>query len=131
MVLPPIKLLIIVLSLSLSGSFHFGYMMIVPNPAALAFQNFHNESFFSHYKFYIYDTEFLYMWPLHLNLMTIGGFFGSLLLNPMSEKLGRKRSFYVVAILQGFGCLTSAISYFLNSWELLTLGRLISGKSSL
>lgn len=51
------------------------------------------------------------------------------MLQPLADSLGRNRSFYVVAILQASGSLASALSYFVQSWELLSLGRLISGVS--
>lgn len=126
--LPPAKLTLIVFALSLSGSFHNGYLTIIPNPAAAEFQRFINNSFYDHYGTYLYDSDFHYLWPLFLNLMAIGGFVGALLIELLAERLGRKSSFYVVVAIQLTGGLASAVSYYVNSWELMSIGRLISGK---
>lgn len=128
MILPPGKLTLIVFALSLSGSFHNGFLTIIPNTAAGAFQDFLNVSFYAHHGIYLEHSDFHYLWPLFLNLVTIGGFIGSLMIEPLAEKLGRKKSFYVVVTFQLVGCLASALSYFANSWELLSMGRLLSGK---
>lgn len=122
-----IKLLIITSIISLSGSFHFGYLIIVPNPAAAAFQNFINDSFYDHHSVYLYESDFRYLWPLFLNIITIGGFIGSLLIKPMAENLGRVKAFYFAAVFQIIGTAASAFSYMAGSWELLTLGRFSSG----
>lgn len=124
---PPIKLLLINFAISLSGSFHNGFLTIIPNNAAISFQTFLNGSFYAHQGIYLNVSHFDYIWPLFMNLMTIGGFVGSLLIKKLAEQLGRKRCFYVVVAFQLTGSLASALSYFLNSWELLSIGRLLSG----
>lgn len=127
MVVPPKKLIFIVTILSLAGSFHFGYQVIIPNPALDAFELFINETIFDRFGSYLYEPELRILWPMFLNLFPFGGLIGSLLLKSLSEKLGRKRSFYFVSALQSLGCIVSVASYFIQSWELLAIGRFISG----
>lgn len=127
MALPQCKLTLIVFALSMSGSFHNGLLTIIPNTAAVTFQNFLNETFYARHGVFLEHSDFHYLWPLFLNLMTIGGFIGSLMIEPLAERLGRKESFYVVVAFQLLGSLSSAVSYYAYSWELLSFGRLLSG----
>lgn len=127
-ILPRIKLLLIVIAISLSGSFHFGYLLVIPNSASDTFKTFLNVTFFDHHGVYLYDSHYDYLWPLFLNLLVIGGFIGSLVLKPLAERFGRKNCFYVVVVLQAIGCFSSAVAYFIGTWILLSLGRLVSGE---
>uniref|UniRef100_A0A915IZS8 Uncharacterized protein n=1 Tax=Romanomermis culicivorax TaxID=13658 RepID=A0A915IZS8_ROMCU len=128
MALPPIKVLLIGLILSLSGTFHFGYQFTVVNPSENVFKEFLNGSQIRQYGRPFSKEQETFLWTLILNLPNIFALFGTMSSSALMEKLGRKKSFYVMVGTGAFGSSMSGLSYWVFSWELFTIGKVISGK---
>lgn len=128
MALPTVKLSLVVIILSLSGGFHFGYQTIIINPTQLIFRDFLNSSFQSHYGYELTGLSYRIIWSLVLNMITIGCLIGTFVSTIILRKIGRKPNFILAIIISSTGCVLSALSYYVNSWELFAIGRLIVGK---
>uniref|UniRef100_A0A914IA86 Major facilitator superfamily (MFS) profile domain-containing protein n=1 Tax=Globodera rostochiensis TaxID=31243 RepID=A0A914IA86_GLORO len=63
------------------------------------------------------------LWSLIVAMLFFGAIFGSLLIRPLADRLGRLRVLIVGNLFGAFGLFIGALSYFLNRFELFFLAR--------
>lgn len=101
--------------------------MTVMNPSEDSFQNFINTSFHAHFGSFLTDDQWNYVWPVIVNMQTIGGLIGTLFVPYLTERWGRKKICYLTNGTFILTCLLQGIADLAGSWEVLTVGRLLSG----
>lgn len=130
MVLPSLKLTLITIVLCLSGCFHFGYELIILNPTQLIFKDFLNSSFQNHYGYPLTNGSYRILWSFILNTITFGCMLGTFMSFHTIPRMGRIMNFFICIVISSTGCTMCAVSYYVCSWELFALGRLVSGDFS-
>ncbi|KAF8372964.1 hypothetical protein PRIPAC_79393 [Pristionchus pacificus] len=118
----PLRLWISAIVLALSGGFHFGYNLVITNPAQDAFLKFLNES-----SGPMSNDSLNNYWPIIVSLLYFGGIFGSFYIRIAADRLGRKRSIYLTTVGQTISCLLSTLSYFILSAHLYAFSRFLLG----
>lgn len=106
---------------------HYGMQLTNLNPAELVFRQFINESSIKHYDYGLSDSTYRLLWSVILNVQMAGTVFGALPLVKLSEKLGRRKTFYVSSSFTLIGLLFQSISKLCVSYELLAAGRFLTG----
>lgn len=125
--IPPFQLLLAAIALGAGGSFHFGYQLSSPNPTVNVFRRFLNDSYTRHYGRHLSEDVYRSLWSCVLTLQSLGCVIGALILVPTAERLGRKKGFLMVAVMNmvGLGLQISALH--LSSFEALSVGRFVVG----
>ncbi|MFH4979145.1 hypothetical protein AB6A40_005854 [Gnathostoma spinigerum] len=130
LVIPNIRLLVTATIVSLGGSFHFGYQLVITNPSQSAFIEFLSNSFVEHYRFPLFNSSLKAVWSTIVASFFIGAIFGSLSLRTIAEKVGRKRGIYISITISIISSVCSIIAFFFESFELYTISRISIGYST-
>lgn len=124
------RLLIVAILVCAGGSFHYGIQLTILNPTEYVFRQFINESHFQHYGRYLTEDAYRVVWSIILNLQLLGSLIGTLPVVKLSEKLGRRRALYASAGATMAGLILQTLSKFCTSYELLAVGRCLTGIGS-
>ncbi|XP_078281213.1 solute carrier family 2, facilitated glucose transporter member 5 [Rhinoraja longicauda] len=109
------------------SSFQYGYNVAVINSPSLHMQQFYNTSHFERKGKYI-DSEFLtVLWSLTVSMYPLGGFFGSLMVAPLVNKLGRKGTLLLNNIFSIVPAIMMGSSKGAKSFEIIIFARIIIG----
>ncbi|KAK0408529.1 hypothetical protein QR680_004008 [Steinernema hermaphroditum] len=126
---PGAKMLLVALLVSMGGSFHFGYQLVITNPSQDAFLSFLNQSYIAHYGTILTKGGLESIWSIIVALLFVGAIFGSLIINVVAEKAGRKRGLLISYAFALLSVVLAVISHFVNSFELYTVSRVTLGFS--
>ncbi|GMR45008.1 hypothetical protein PMAYCL1PPCAC_15203, partial [Pristionchus mayeri] len=118
----PLRLWIFALVLALSGGFHFGYNMVITNPAQNSFMKFVNES-----SVPMSNEELNSYWPIIVSMLSIGGVLGSFYIRIAADRLGRKNAMMMTTLGQTVSCILSIISFFIRNTHLYSFSRFLLG----
>ncbi|XP_055515585.1 solute carrier family 2, facilitated glucose transporter member 5-like isoform X2 [Leucoraja erinacea] len=109
------------------SSFQYGYNVAVINSPSLHMQAFYNTSYFERNGKYI-DSDFLtLLWSLTVSMYPLGGFFGSLMVAPLVNKLGRKGTLLLNNIFSIIPAIMMGSSKGVKSFEIIIIARIIIG----
>uniref|UniRef100_A0A0M3HPS3 MFS domain-containing protein n=1 Tax=Ascaris lumbricoides TaxID=6252 RepID=A0A0M3HPS3_ASCLU len=126
---PGLRLFVVSVIVSFGGSFHFGYQLVITNPSQSAFLAFLNSSFASNYGSTLDVTKAETIWSVIVAILFVGAIVGSLSLELVGEKLGRKRGMYLSFTITTIAVAASMVSFFINSFELYSVSRVLTGYS--
>lgn len=126
---PSWKLFFVSIIVSLGGSFHFGYQLVITNPSQNAFISFLNESYWKHYGSWLSEAHSEAIWSVIVAILFAGAIIGSFSLGYVAEKIGRKRGLYLSFTLSIISVSLSIASFFGCSFELYAASRVLFGYS--
>ncbi|XP_067826178.1 solute carrier family 2, facilitated glucose transporter member 1a [Heptranchias perlo] len=109
------------------SSFQYGYNVAVVNSPAVYMRQFYNQSYFDRYGSYMDSSFQTLMWSLTVSMYPLGGFFGSLLVAPLVNKLGRKGTLLFNNIFSIVPAILMGTSKESKSFEIIIVGRIIVG----
>ncbi|CAJ0930418.1 unnamed protein product [Ranitomeya imitator] len=90
-------------------------------------QNFYNETYLDRYGSWLSKDLETILWSLTVSLYPLGGFFGSLLVGPMVNKIGRKGTLLVNNIFSIVPAILMGTSVLSKSFEVIIASRLVIG----
>ncbi|XP_078413955.1 solute carrier family 2, facilitated glucose transporter member 5 [Cetorhinus maximus] len=112
---------------SFGSSFQYGYNVAVVNSPAVYMQQFYNQSYFDRYGSYM-DSRFqTVLWSLTVSMYPLGGFFGSLMVAPLVNKLGRKGTLLFNNIFSIVPAILMGSSKASKSFEIIIFARIVIG----
>ncbi|KAK6041537.1 hypothetical protein COOONC_20958 [Cooperia oncophora] len=112
---PSLRMVTVALIVSLGGSFHFGYQLVITNPAQSAFMRFLNESLQSELHIDASDSALNQIWSLIVAILFIGALAGSFSIRLIADRIGRKQGLYVSMVIACISAGLSAGSKFCNN----------------
>ncbi|CAJ0928840.1 unnamed protein product, partial [Mesorhabditis belari] len=124
--LPP-RILPIAFLVSLGGSFHFGYQLVITNPTQAVFLDFVNQTHYTHYGKRLDKGTLDIVWSGIVAVVFLGALFGSFALRIVAERLGRKSGLLTGISLALLSVGLSIFSHTLSSYEIYTFSRFLLG----
>jgi len=112
---------------TLGASIPCGYNIGVVNAPAKFIKSWCNETIYEEYSLALSEDELDFLWATIVSIFLIGGAIGSLGGAWVSNKLGRKKSFFTCCVLYVLGAMCFQTCRSFNSVELLLGGRLLVG----
>ncbi|XP_077401662.1 solute carrier family 2, facilitated glucose transporter member 5 [Vanacampus margaritifer] len=109
------------------SSFQYGYNVAVINSPAPVMQHFYNVTFVERYATPMGENLLTLLWSLSVSMYPLGGFFGSLLVAPLVNKLGRKGTLLFNNIFSIVPALMMGVSELAKSYEIIIVARFIVG----
>ncbi|PIK47859.1 hypothetical protein BSL78_15276 [Apostichopus japonicus] len=126
----PIWLVLCTLSSTVGASTQFGYNTGVITVPAQYMRAFYNESHNDRRGSYMNPDAHTWLWASTVSVYCIGALFGALTAGFFSNKLGRRGSLLFSNVFSIVACVFIGISKFVNIYELVLVGRVISGYHS-
>ncbi|CAH8527799.1 unnamed protein product [Schistosoma rodhaini] len=112
--------------ITLGSSFPFGYHTGVINAPADLIKSFINTTLAA--RSVTCDERFIdLLWSLCVTSFLLGGFFGGLIGGVLANKLGRKKSLFLLSIPTVIGSLLMMFSKMAESFEMIIIGRFTIG----
>ncbi|EPB80888.1 transporter, major facilitator family protein [Ancylostoma ceylanicum] len=125
---PSLRMVLVALVVSLGGSFHFGYQLVITNPSQGAFIRFLNNTLGP--KLDIESESTLdNVWSFVVAVIFLGALAGSFSIRLVADKVGRKRGLYVSIGIGAISAALSAASKFIPSFILYGISRVTMGYS--
>uniref|UniRef100_A0A8C4X6S6 Solute carrier family 2, facilitated glucose transporter member 5 n=1 Tax=Erpetoichthys calabaricus TaxID=27687 RepID=A0A8C4X6S6_ERPCA len=109
------------------SSFQYGYNVAAINSPSQFMQSFYNATYFERYNSYIDDSYLTLLWSISVSMYPLGGFFGSLMVAPLVNKLGRKGTLLFNNIFSIVPAILMGASESAKSSEMVIVGRVIIG----
>ncbi|XP_067873117.1 solute carrier family 2, facilitated glucose transporter member 1a isoform X3 [Heterodontus francisci] len=109
------------------SSFQYGYNVAVVNSPSVYMKQFYNQSYFDRYGSYMDNNFQTLLWSLTVSMYPLGGFFGSLMVAPLVNKLGRKGTLLFNNIFSIVPSILMGTSKESKSFEIIIVGRIIVG----
>ncbi|KAM9828686.1 solute carrier family 2, facilitated glucose transporter member 5-like isoform X1 [Syngnathus typhle] len=109
------------------SSFQYGYNVAVINSPAPFMQHFYNVTFLERYAEPMEENLLTVLWSLSVSMYPLGGFFGSLMVAPLVNKLGRKGALLFNNIFSIVPALMMGVSELAKSYEIIIVARFIVG----
>ncbi|KAM8865380.1 solute carrier family 2, facilitated glucose transporter member 11b isoform 1-T1 [Synchiropus picturatus] len=125
--LPNSSLLMAMFAAGIGGTFQYGYNISVINAPTMSVQRFINQTWQDRYQTAISEKVVTLLWSVIVSIFTLGGLMGALLGGTLSVKMGRKGTLLTNNIFALSGALLMGLSYPTASFELLIIGRLLTG----
>ncbi|CAJ0601423.1 unnamed protein product [Cylicocyclus nassatus] len=112
---------------SVGGGFNFGYQLVITNPAQEAFLQFLNDSYAAHHVTRLERTELENIWGIIVSSLFWGATAGALMIQAVSDRLGRKYGIIVTFSLQVLSMFLAMASHWMESYIIYTASRIILG----
>ncbi|KAG7480894.1 hypothetical protein MATL_G00061130 [Megalops atlanticus] len=125
--LPSKSLLLAVSAAGIGGTFQYGYNVSIINAPTKSVQNFINHTWLERYDAHIAEDVLTLLWSTIVSIFTLGGLIGSSVGGTLAIKFGRKGALLVNNIFAFLAALFLGLSHPTGLFELLILGRLLSG----
>ncbi|XP_019718660.1 solute carrier family 2, facilitated glucose transporter member 5 isoform X3 [Hippocampus comes] len=109
------------------SSFQYGYNVAAINSPAPFMQHFYNVTFVERYGEPMGENLLTLLWSLSVSMYPLGGFFGSLMVAPLVNKLGRKGTLLFNNIFSIVPALMMGVSELAKSYEIIIVARFIVG----
>ncbi|MGH0122386.1 UNVERIFIED_CONTAM: hypothetical protein FKN15_014817 [Acipenser sinensis] len=109
------------------SSFQYGYNVAVVNSPAPVMQEFYNQTYYDRYGNPIEDSYLTLLWSLSVSMFPLGGFFGSLMVAPLVNKLGRKGTLLFNNIFSIVPAVLMGASEAAKSYEIIIAARFLVG----
>ncbi|XP_076853944.1 solute carrier family 2, facilitated glucose transporter member 11b isoform X2 [Brachyhypopomus gauderio] len=124
---PNRTLLMSVVAACIGGTFQYGYNISIINAPTKAVQTFINQTWLDRYNTHVPAQLLLVLWSSIVSVFTIGGLVGSSVGAALAIRFGRKGTLLVNNSFALLAALLMGSSYFAGSFELLVIGRFLSG----
>ncbi|XP_077371079.1 solute carrier family 2, facilitated glucose transporter member 5 isoform X1 [Festucalex cinctus] len=122
-----VVLALVTLISAFGSSFQYGYNVAVINSPAPVMQHFYNLTFVERYATPMGENLLTLLWSLSVSMYPLGGFFGSLMVAPLVNKLGRKGTLLFNNIFSIVPALMMGVSELAKSYEIIIVARFIVG----
>uniref|UniRef100_A0A4W5Q3R1 Solute carrier family 2, facilitated glucose transporter member 5 n=1 Tax=Hucho hucho TaxID=62062 RepID=A0A4W5Q3R1_9TELE len=109
------------------SSFQYGYNVAVINSPSPFIQQFYNTTYVERYGQPMEDSFLTLLWSLSVSMYPLGGFFGSLMVAPLVNKLGRKGTLLFNNIFSIVPAMMMGVSEIAKSYEIIIVARVIVG----
>lgn len=109
------------------SSFQYGYNVAVINSPSKHMMNFTSSAYFRRYGEPMDGNLLTLLWSITVSMYPLGGFFGSLLVGPMVNKLGRKGTLLFNNIFSIVPAIMMGTSEVAGSYEMIIIARFIVG----
>ncbi|MEQ2296213.1 Solute carrier 2, facilitated glucose transporter member 5 [Ameca splendens] len=109
------------------SSFQYGYNVAAVNSPAPFMQQFYNKTYTDRYKEPMGQDLLTLLWSLTVSMYPLGGFFGSLMVAPLVNKLGRKGTLLFNNIFSIVPAIMMGVSEIAKSYEIIIVARVIVG----
>ncbi|XP_072306224.1 solute carrier family 2, facilitated glucose transporter member 5-like [Eucyclogobius newberryi] len=109
------------------SSFQYGYNVAVVNSPALFMKAFYNATYLERYNEPMEESFLTVLWSLSVSMYPLGGFFGSLMVAPLVNKLGRKGTLLFNNIFSIVPAVMMGVSEISKSYEIIIVARFIVG----
>uniref|UniRef100_A0A3Q3KHX0 Major facilitator superfamily (MFS) profile domain-containing protein n=1 Tax=Monopterus albus TaxID=43700 RepID=A0A3Q3KHX0_MONAL len=109
------------------SSFQYGYNVAVVNSPSPFMQHFYNTTYLERYGTPMDDNLLTLLWSLSVSMYPLGGFFGSLMVAPLVNKLGRKGTLLFNNIFSIAPAVMMGVSEIAKSYEIIIVSRFIVG----
>ncbi|CAJ0610574.1 unnamed protein product [Cylicocyclus nassatus] len=123
---PSLRMVMVALAVSLSGSFHFGYQLVITNPSQAAFIQFLNTTLGTTLSDSS-DATLDNVWSFVVAIIFLGALAGSFSIRLVADKVGRKAGLYVPIFIAILSASMSAVSKFIPSFILYAMSRVTMG----
>uniref|UniRef100_A0A4W4HFZ5 Major facilitator superfamily (MFS) profile domain-containing protein n=1 Tax=Electrophorus electricus TaxID=8005 RepID=A0A4W4HFZ5_ELEEL len=120
-------LLMAVAAACIGGTFQYGYNISIINAPTKAVQVFINQTWLDRYNTHISAQLLMLLWSSIVSGFTIGGLVGSSVGGMLAIRFGRKGALLVNNTFALLAALLMGLSYFAGAFELLIIGRFLSG----
>ncbi|XP_036389301.1 solute carrier family 2, facilitated glucose transporter member 5-like [Megalops cyprinoides] len=109
------------------SSFQYGYNVAVVNSPAPFMQQFYNQTYLDRYGTPMADSFLTLLWSLSVSMYPLGGFFGSLMVAPLVNKIGRKGTLLFNNIFSIVPAIMMGASEAARSYEIIIVARILVG----
>ncbi|XP_075898627.1 solute carrier family 2, facilitated glucose transporter member 5 isoform X1 [Nelusetta ayraudi] len=109
------------------SSFQYGYNVAVVNSPSVHMKQFYNNTHLERYGRPMEDSLLTLLWSLSVSMYPLGGFFGSLMVAPLANKLGRKGTLLFNNIFSIVPAVMMGCSEIAKSFEIIIAARFIVG----
>ncbi|KAF7657890.1 hypothetical protein LDENG_00020920 [Lucifuga dentata] len=109
------------------SSFQYGYNVAVINSPSPFMQQFYNETYVGRYGKPMEENFLTLLWSVSVSMYPLGGFFGSLMVAPLVNKLGRKGTLLFNNIFSIVPAVMMGLSEMAKSYEIIIVARFIVG----
>uniref|UniRef100_A0A7N8WJA5 Solute carrier family 2 member 11b n=1 Tax=Mastacembelus armatus TaxID=205130 RepID=A0A7N8WJA5_9TELE len=125
--LPKRSLLLAACAACIGGTFQYGYNISIINAPTMYVHNFINQTWRDRYQTNISEDVLTLLWSTIVSIFTLGGLIGATIGGTLSVKLGRKGTLLANNISALTAALLMGLSYPTGYFELLIIGRLLTG----
>uniref|UniRef100_A0A3Q2U3B8 Solute carrier family 2, facilitated glucose transporter member 5 n=1 Tax=Fundulus heteroclitus TaxID=8078 RepID=A0A3Q2U3B8_FUNHE len=109
------------------SSFQYGYNVAVVNSPAPFMQQFYNKTYTDRYNEPMGQNLLTLLWSVSVSMYPLGGFFGSLMVAPLVNKLGRKGTLLFNNVFSIVPAIMMGVSEISKSYEIIIVARFIVG----
>ncbi|KAM4054181.1 solute carrier family 2, facilitated glucose transporter member 9 isoform 2-T2 [Anomaloglossus baeobatrachus] len=109
------------------SSFLYGYNLSVVNAPATYIRQLYNESWSSRYHYVVSSNTISIMWSVTVSIFAIGGLVGALIVIPMVNTLGRKKTLLINNLFALAAALLISLADLAQVPEMVIIGRFIMG----
>uniref|UniRef100_A0A8C5MFY5 Solute carrier family 2, facilitated glucose transporter member 5 n=1 Tax=Leptobrachium leishanense TaxID=445787 RepID=A0A8C5MFY5_9ANUR len=120
-------LVLVTLVSTIGSSFQYGYNVASVNSPTPFMQTFYNETYVNRYNTYLSESLLSVLWSLTVSLYPLGGFFGSLMVGPLVNKIGRKGTLLLNNIFSIVPAILMGVSVVAKTFEIIIVSRFIIG----
>ncbi|XP_069466132.1 solute carrier family 2, facilitated glucose transporter member 5 [Ambystoma mexicanum] len=109
------------------SSFQYGYNVASMNSPSLFMMEFYNRTNIQRYNVSMNEDRLTLLWSLTVSLYPLGGFFGSLLVGVLVNRIGRKGTLLFNNIFSIIPAVLMGTSELSRSYEIIIVSRLLIG----
>ncbi|KAM9785631.1 solute carrier family 2, facilitated glucose transporter member 5 [Neosynchiropus ocellatus] len=120
-------LLMATLISAFGSSFQYGYNVAVIDSPAMFMQDFYRATYLERYGSVMEESLLSLLWSLSVSVYPLGGLFGSLMVAPLANKLGRKGTLLFNNIFSIVPAIMMGFSEMAKSFEIIIVARFIVG----
>ncbi|XP_067911336.1 solute carrier family 2, facilitated glucose transporter member 11-like isoform X2 [Heterodontus francisci] len=124
------SLLLTIFAACIGGTFQYGFNLTIINAPTTFIQNFINETWTERYGTQLESWVITLLWSFIVATYSVGGLVGALIAGPMAVRVGRRNSLLLSNIFVLAGALLMGLSKTMKSFELIIIGRFLSGINS-
>ncbi|XP_069833509.1 solute carrier family 2, facilitated glucose transporter member 9-like isoform X2 [Dendropsophus ebraccatus] len=121
------KLIMAALVGALGSSFLYGYNLSVVNAPASYIRQLYNESWSTRYNYTVSSNTISIMWSVTVSIFAIGGLVGALIVIPMVNSIGRKKTLLINNLFALVAALLISTANLAGVPEMVILGRFLIG----
>ncbi|XP_066429376.1 solute carrier family 2, facilitated glucose transporter member 9 isoform X2 [Eleutherodactylus coqui] len=121
------KLIMAALVGALGSSFLYGFNLSVVNAPSSYIRKLYNESWSLRYNQEMSSSLISIMWSVTVSIFAIGGLVGALLVTPMVNTLGRKKTLLINNLFALVAALLMSLANLAGAPEMIIIGRFIMG----
>ncbi|KAJ8257587.1 hypothetical protein GJAV_G00187380 [Gymnothorax javanicus] len=109
------------------SSFQYGYNVAVVNSPSPFIQKFYNHTYFDRYGEPMDSNLLTLLWSLSVSMYPLGGFFGSLMVAPLVNRIGRRGTLLFNNIFSIVPAVMMGASEAAKSYEMIIIARILVG----